>query len=118
MKRPRLVSSQTHAVQTGCGQLYVILGTYKGRLLEVFLVTGNADESADQGERAQCMRAQCEALGRMLSLALRCRVDPAEIVDQLASIRCDKQRGLGPAAVLSCADGISRVIKGVLSPEG
>ena len=80
-----------------------------GRPLELF---------AKHGKAGVCSQAQCEAIGRLASLALRSDVDPRQIEKQLAGITCHAPFGFGPDKVLSCADAIARAMQLDLSHEG
>ena len=80
-----------------------------GKPLEIFVKHGKA---------GVCSQAQCEAIGRLASLALRSDVDPREIGKQLAGITCHAPFGFGPDKVLSCADAIARAMRLDLADEG
>jgi ribonucleoside-diphosphate reductase alpha chain len=70
-----------------------------GRAFEVFNMMGKS---------GGCEASFNEAIGRLISLALRAGADPRAIVKQLVGIRCDKPYGLGPDRVLSCSDAIAK----------
>jgi len=55
--------------------------------------------------------ADAEALGRMISLALRSGIPLADISKQLRGISCDRAVGLGPNKVLSMPDAIGQVLE-------
>ena len=100
--RPAELRGKTKKTRVGCGNLFVTMNVSPdGRLREIF---------CNMGKTGGCASALCEALGRLISLVLRCGIEPHEIVKQLAGIRCHSPVGLGPAKVLSCADAIARVI--------
>ena len=69
----------------------------KGQPFEVFINLGKAGGSA---------MADAEAVGRLLSLALRSGIPLNEIHRQLRGISSDKAVGLGPNKVLSVPDAI------------
>ena len=69
----------------------------KGQPFEVFVTLGKAGGSA---------MADAEAMGRLISLALRSGIPMMEIHRQLRGISSDRAVGLGPNKVLSVPDAI------------
>jgi len=79
-ERPPVVQGHTERLRTGHGNMYVTINTdEEGRPFEVFVALGKA---------GGCDSAQLEAIARLVSLALRCGVDPRAIVEQLRGITC------------------------------
>jgi ribonucleoside-diphosphate reductase alpha chain len=74
----------------------------KGQPFEVFLTLGKAGGSA---------MADAEAMGRLVSLALRSGIPMMEIHKQLRGISSDRAVGLGPNKVLSVPDAIGIAIE-------
>ncbi len=112
--RPRLLSGETERMDTGCGKLFVIMNDDEHGPREVF---------ANMGKAGGCASSNTEALGRLISLALKKGAAPSEIVEQLKGIRCHVPYGMGPNATLSCADAIGkaverRYISGAAAPAG
>ena len=108
--RPDVLPGRTRKLRTGCGSIFVTITTDEGgRPLELF---------AKHGKAGVCSQAQCEAIGRLASLALRSDVDPRQIEKQLAGITCHAPFGFGPDKVLSCADAIARAVRLELEDEG
>jgi len=108
--RPDVLPGRTRKLKTGCGNIFVTITTGEdGRPLELF---------AKHGKAGVCSQAQCEAIGRLASLALRSDVDPGQIEKQLAGITCHAPFGFGPDKILSCADAIARALRLELSHEG
>jgi len=112
--RPRLLSGETERMDTGCGKLFVIMNDDEHGPREVF---------ANMGKAGGCASSNTEALGRLISLALKKGAAPSEIVEQLKGIRCHVPYGMGPNATLSCADAIGkaverRYISGAAAPTG
>lgn len=100
--RPDVLPGKTYKMRTGCGTLFVTVSQgSQGRIVEMF---------AHHGKAGVCSQAQCEAIGRLTSLALRSHVDPMEVAKQLAGITCHVTHGFGERKVLSCADGIGKVL--------
>ena len=98
--RPRTTTGSTSRTKTSCGDLYVTVNQDEaGRAFEVFNMMGKS---------GGCEGSFNEAIGRLISLALRAGADPQAIVKQLIGIRCDKPYGLGPDRVLSCSDAIAK----------
>jgi ribonucleoside-diphosphate reductase alpha chain len=63
------------------------------------------------GKAGGCAASQCEAIGRLVSLAWRSGLPPEPIVKQLIGISCHKPYGFGENKVVSCADAIAQAIR-------
>ena len=100
--RPQLLTGETQRVDTGCGKLFVIMNDDEYGAREVF---------ANMGKAGGCASSNTEALGRLISLALKKGASPQEIVEQLKGIRCHVPYGMGPNATLSCADAIGKALE-------
>ena len=101
-KRPVKTTGITERVKTGCGYIYVTVNRDKKGLCEVI---------ASLGKPGSCAPAQLEAIGRLVSLALRSGINHKAIVKQLRGIRCGSIACDNGIAVLSCADAISQVLE-------
>lgn len=107
--RPQMTTGTTSKVKTGCGNLYVTINNdEKGKPFEVFNQMGKA---------GGCASSQLEALGRMISLALRSGISSEDIVTQLRGIRCPVPAWEQGTRVLSCADAMSRVLERRVAQE-
>jgi ribonucleoside-diphosphate reductase alpha chain len=100
--RPQLLSGETQRMDTGCGKLFVIMNDDEYGPREVF---------ANMGKAGGCASSNTEALGRLISLALKKGASTGEIVEQLKGIRCHVPYGLGANATLSCADAIGKALE-------
>jgi len=100
--RPQLLSGETQRMDTGCGKLFVIMNDDELGPREVF---------ANMGKAGGCASSNTEALGRLISLALKKGASSGEIVEQLKGIRCHVPYGLGANATLSCADAIGKALE-------
>jgi ribonucleoside-diphosphate reductase alpha chain len=100
--RPQLLSGETQRMETGCGKLFVIMNDDEYGPREVF---------ANMGKAGGCASSNTEALGRLISLALKKGASSQEVVDQLKGIRCHVPYGMGPNATLSCADAIGKALE-------
>jgi len=69
------------------------------------------------GKAGGCAASQCEAIGRLVSLAWRSGIDPEPVVRQLRGISCHKPAGFGPNRVLSCADALAIAVRHHLKPD-
>ena len=91
--RPELLRGATRRLETPLGTLYVtITEDDRGQPFEVFMSLGKAGGA---------LMADVEALGRLISLALRSGIPMKEIYRQLRGISSDRVIGLGPNKVLS-----------------
>jgi ribonucleoside-diphosphate reductase alpha chain len=96
--RPEVMRGTTYRKDTPLGTMFVnITEDEKGQPFEVFLNLGKAGGSA---------MADAEAIGRLISLALRSGISMQEIHRQLRGISSDRAVGLGPNKVLSLPDAV------------
>ena len=108
-RRPLILSGKTIRMETGCGSLYVTINQDEEGAFEVFNTMGKA---------GGCAASQCEAIGRLISLAWRSGVDVDRVVKQLRGIHCQKPFGFGKNRVNSCADAVGRAIQLFLKQNG
>ncbi len=101
--RPELLRGTTRRVETPLGTLYVtITEDDRGQPFEVFMSLGKAGGA---------LMADVEALGRLISLALRSGIPMREIHRQLRGISSDRVLGLGVHKVLSVPDAVGIAIE-------
>jgi len=101
-KRPKTTTAFVEKVTTGCGNIYITVGSDEQGICEVFSTLGKA---------GGCASAQLEAIGRLISVALKARVDIVSIIRQLRGIRCPSIAWEQGKSVLSCADAIASVLE-------
>ena len=75
---------------------------------------------ATLGKSGGCAAAQTEAIGRLVSLALRSGAPVDTVHNHLRGITCHRPTGFGPTRVLSCGDAIAQVValRMTSQPEG
>jgi ribonucleoside-diphosphate reductase alpha chain len=101
--RSQVVQGKTYRMRTEMGKLYVTINADEQGMLEVFANLGKSGSSA---------MAFTEAIGRLISLALRSGVKPAAVIDELSLIR-----GLRPVPqedgtfVVSVPDAIAKAME-------
>jgi len=101
--RPELLRGATRRLETPLGTLYVtITEDDRGQAFEVFMSLGKAGGA---------LMADVEALGRLISLALRSGIPMKEIYRQLRGISSDRVIGLGPNKILSVPDAVGIAIE-------
>jgi ribonucleoside-diphosphate reductase alpha chain len=101
--RPELLRGTTRRLDTPLGTMYVtITEDDKAQPFEVFMSLGKAGGA---------LMADVEAVGRLISLALRSGIPIQEIHRQLRGISSDRVSGLGPNKVLSVPDAIGIAIE-------
>jgi ribonucleoside-diphosphate reductase alpha chain len=97
--RPEVLRGTTRRVDSPLGTMYVnITEDDKGQPFEVFISLGKAGGA---------LMADVEAIGRLISLALRSGVPLPAIHRQLRDISSDRITGLGPNKVKSVPDAIA-----------
>jgi len=102
--RPRheVTWGATRKMNTGCGSLYVTINEDEQGIFEVF---------AAMGKGGGCAASQTEAIGRLISLALRAGVEKEQIVKQLKGVRCPNQSWEKGGRIYSCSDAIAKAIE-------
>jgi ribonucleoside-diphosphate reductase alpha chain len=101
--RPDTLIGVTREIATSCGKLYVTINRDEKGIFEVFNQMGKA---------GGCAASQSEAIGRLVSLALRSGVQPDTIIKQLKGISCHLPSWGGNGdKILSCADAVAKAIE-------
>lgn len=103
--RPRgeVAFGVTKRMKTGCGNLYVTINEDAvGNAVEIFTQIGKA---------GGCATSQCEAIGRMASLAMRGGIKTEEIAKQMRGISCHLPVGFGGSKVMSCSDAMAQAME-------
>jgi ribonucleoside-diphosphate reductase alpha chain len=98
--RPDVIYGFTQKVETGLGVLYLTVNEVDGRPFEVFATIGKSGGS---------ITAKAEAIGRLVSLALRSGVEVREIVAQLSGIGGSNPKFVKKKMVQSIPDAIAWV---------
>ena len=102
IKRPETLTGFTTGIKTGMGQLYITVNEYEGQPFEVFATIGKSGRST---------AAKAEAIGRLVSLALRSGVAVDKIVNQLKGIGGELPVFRKGGLVLSIPDAIGTVLE-------
>lgn len=102
MERPDIVFGFTQKVRTGLGELYLTVNEVDGKPFEVFATIGRSGRS---------ITAKAEAIGRLVSLALRSGVNVREIVKQLKGIGGEHPVFQKKGMLLSIPDAVSWVLE-------
>ncbi len=106
--RPKITSGKTIETRTGCGSLYVTINEDEYGIAEVFVQLGKS---------GGCAASQTEAIGRLLSIALRSWINPEVLIRQLKGIRCPSIGFDEGEVITSCADGVAKVLEKHLKGE-
>jgi ribonucleoside-diphosphate reductase alpha chain len=101
-ERPETVEGFTTKIKTGLGNLYVNVTEFEGRPFEVFALIGKSGNSTT---------AKTEAIGRLVSLALRSGIMVEDIVEQLKGIGGEHPVFRKDGLVLSIPDAIAKVFE-------
>jgi ribonucleoside-diphosphate reductase alpha chain len=100
--RPTVTKGMTVRAPTGCGNLYVTINEDHKGLCEVF---------AQMGKGGGCAASQAEAVGRLISLAMRSGLEIESILEELKGIRCPSPLMGKGGIILSCPDAIGKAIE-------
>ena len=106
--RPKKITGSTLLMHTGCGKMYVTINEDNEGVFEIF---------TQLGKSGGCQATQSEAIARLISLALRSRIDTARIIDQLKGIRCPSPTLTENGAILSCPDAIAKALESYISEK-
>ena len=101
-KRPTVLSGTTRKMSSPLGDVFVTINEDEGRNpFEVFATLGKAGSVA---------MADVEAIGRLISLALRFGIPVNDVYSQLRGISSDRAIGFGDNKVLSVPDAIAQAL--------
>jgi len=100
--RPITLPSVTDKIKTGFGNLYVTISFYNQKPFEVFTSIGKSGYTT---------MADAEALGRLISLALRSDVDVKEVISQLKGIGGSEPIFTDGGLVQSIPDAIAKILE-------
>ncbi|HRD01787.1 MAG TPA: adenosylcobalamin-dependent ribonucleoside-diphosphate reductase [Candidatus Saccharicenans sp.] len=101
-ERPVSLPSITDKIKTGLGNLYVTITFLGNKPFEVFTSIGKSGYST---------MADAEAIGRLISLALRSGVDPKEVILQLKGIGGSEPVFTEGSLVQSIPDAVAKVLE-------
>ena len=96
-KRPPELFGKTPKIKTGCGNLYITVNENGGKPSEVMLTLGKA---------GGCASAMTQAIGRIVSLALRKGATDDDVIKQLSGISCN----VPTQECSSCVDGVAKIL--------
>ncbi len=105
-QRPDILHGSTQRLKTGCGYLYVTINRQNETTnpFEVFIKLGKS---------GGCSASYTEAIGKIISVALRSGVPISELADKLIGIGCN-----APVKnVKSCADAIGQMLNDHYTPD-
>jgi len=100
--RPQSVKGHTDLIVVGCGKLYITISN-PNEYQEVFL---------NMGKNGGCAPAFLDGIARLISLGLNQTLTYELIQRAFIGIRCPTPTHDGPTQVLSCLDGIAKMIEG------
>jgi len=101
--RPSVTTGHTVRMNTGCGNLYVTINEDgEGQPFELFNHMGKA---------GGCAASQNEAIGRLISYALRCGASLEPLVKQLKGISCHRPAWGEDGKISSCSDAIGKALE-------
>jgi ribonucleoside-diphosphate reductase alpha chain len=100
--RPDRLYGLTERRETGDGRVYVNVGYDGEGPREVFIEVGRA---------GGVLNGFSEALGRMISVALKYRVPLDEIATMLVGIRSANQHGFGKNTIFSIPDAVGQILR-------
>jgi ribonucleoside-diphosphate reductase alpha chain len=101
-ERPMSLPSTTDKIKTGFGNLYVTISFQNQKPFEVFASIGKSGYST---------MADAEALGRLISLALRSGVEADEVIQQLKGIGGSEPIFTEGGLIQSIPDAIAKILE-------
>jgi len=109
IKRPERLEGPSVKLKTPLGTLLVTLNYLEGRPIELLGMIGKAGSD---------VYAFTEAIARLVSIGLRCGIDPQVIADQLKGIGGSSAIGFGPNQITSVPDAIGKFIERTITQNG
>lgn len=103
--RPGVLSGQTVKIMTSFGKLYLTVNELEHKPFEVFATLGKSGKDT---------QAHTEALGRLISMAMRSGVSTNEIIQQLKGIGGSQPVWESDGVILSLPDAIARGLERAL----
>jgi TSCPD domain len=101
--RPSVTGGHTVRMNTGCGNLYVTINEdAEGQPFELFNHMGKA---------GGCAASQNEAIGRLISYALRVGASVEPLIKQLKGISCHRPAWGEDGKISSCSDAIGKALE-------
>ncbi len=101
--RPAVTVGHTVRMNTGCGNLYVTINEDgEGQPFELFNHMGKA---------GGCAASQNEAIGRLISYAMRCGASVDPLIKQLKGISCHRPAWGEDGKISSCSDAIGKALE-------
>jgi hypothetical protein len=101
--RPPVTTGHTLRMNTGCGNLYVTINeSDDGQPFELFNHMGKA---------GGCAASQNEAIGRLISYALRCGASLEPLIKQLKGVSCHRPAWGEDGKISSCSDAIGKALE-------
>lgn len=100
--RPDALPSTTHKISTGLGNLYITISFFHDKPFEVFASIGKSGYST---------MADAEAIGRLISLALRSGISAEQVVHQIKGIGGAEPTFHNGQLVQSIPDAIAKVLE-------
>ncbi|MDY6765820.1 MAG: ribonucleoside-diphosphate reductase, adenosylcobalamin-dependent, partial [Candidatus Nanohaloarchaea archaeon] len=107
-ERPEIISGTTQKIQTGYGGMFVTINEDEEGIFEVF---------PKLGKSGGYTQSYMDAIGRLISNALRAGVDEEVIIEQLEGIRSPRVAWDDSEQILSVPDGIAKAMQRYLSGE-
>ncbi len=101
MTRPTTTFGHTIRIKTGCGKLYLTEASSEG-YQEVFTKLGKS---------GGCAASFLDGIGRLITFALNAGVSKDTIIRAFIGIQCPSPTWSDGVQVLSCLDGIVKLLK-------
>ncbi len=101
MDRPQTTHGYTKVIKTGCGKLYITEASAES-YQETFLRLGKS---------GGCAASYLDGIGRLITFALNAGVLRETIVRAFIGIQCPNPTWSEGVQVLSCLDGIAKLLK-------
>lgn len=106
-KRPARLHGVTECIETGCGKLYVTINQ-SPEYNEIF---------CELGKSGGCPGSHLDSTGRLITFAWNRGTPVKDIIRALAGAQCPSPKWSDGEQVLSCSDGVAKVLRRVLLSE-
>jgi len=97
----RMIPAKSYSVETPTGKMTLFIREVEGKPFDVFVILGRSGSD---------ITAFTEAIGRLLSISLRCNIPVGILAENLMGLGGRRSVGFGPGRILSVSDAIGKIL--------